>query len=55
MTVEAAGIGAAFLAGFDPAADLPPDDGAGAVNFALMAAWIVGMSIWLASWPSTVS
>jgi hypothetical protein len=53
VTVEAAGIGAAFVAGFD--ADVPAGFGAGAVNFALIAAWIVGMSIWLASWPSTVS
>ncbi len=53
MTVDAGGTGAAFAPDFAVLAGFAA--GTGAVNFCLMAAWIVGMSIWLAAWPSMVA
>ena len=46
-------MGAAFAPDFAVLVDFAA--GAGAVNFCLMAAWMVGMSTWFADWPSMVA
>jgi len=47
--------GRGLRADFALLVDFAAAAGAGAVNFFLMAAWIVGMSIWLAAWPPMVA
>jgi hypothetical protein len=53
VTLEAGGTGAAFAPDFAVLVDFAA--GTGAVNFCLMAAWMVGMSTWFADWPSMVA